>query len=104
MATNIKILKMISGEELLAEVTRETDTHLDLKNVVRVVIMPTANNPKNPTVGFAPWADFSDDKEFTIHKAHVIVTMKPVEQFASQYNSMFSGIVTPSSKLIIPGM
>lgn len=103
MATNIKILKMISGEELLAEVTKETDTHLDVKNVVRVVIMPTANNPKNPTVGFAPWADFSDEKEFTIHKAHVIVTMKPITEFANQYNSMFGGIVAPSSKLIIPG-
>lgn len=103
MAINLKILKMISGEELLGEVTKETDTHLELKNVVRIVIMPTANNPKNPTVGFAPWADFSDDSEFTIHKAHVIVTMKPVNQFVNQYNSMFGGIVTPSSKLIIPG-
>lgn len=104
MATNIKILKMISGEELLAEVTKETDTHLEVKNIVRIVIMPNTTNVKNPTVGFAPWADFSDDTEFTIHKAHVIVTMKPVTQFANQYNSMFSGIVTPPSKLIIPGM
>lgn len=103
MATNLKILKMISGEELLGEVTRETDTHLEVKNIVRIVIMPTASNPKTPTVGFAPWADFSDEKEFTIHKAHVIVTMKPVKEFANQYNSMFGGIVAPSSKLIIPG-
>jgi hypothetical protein len=103
MATNLKILKMISGEELLAEVVSESDTHIEVKNVVRIVIMPTASNPKTPTVGFAPWADFSDDKEFTIHKAHVIVTMKPIKEFSSQYSSMFSGIVTPSSKLIIPG-
>lgn len=103
MATNVKILKMISGEELLGEVVKETDTHLEVKNVVRIVIMPTTSNPKNPTVGFAPWADFSDETEFTIHKAHVIVTMKPVKQFVNQYNSMFGGIVTPASKLIIPG-
>lgn len=104
MATNLKILKMISGEELLAEVLNETDTHISVKNPVRVIVMPTKTSPQNPTVGFAPWADFSDEKEFTIHKAHVIVSMNPVKEFVSQYNSMFSGIVAPpSSKLIIPG-
>jgi hypothetical protein len=104
MATNLKILKMISGEELLAEVLTETDTHITTKNPVRVIVMPSKANPQTPTVGFAPWADFSEEKEFTIHKAHVIVSMKPVQEFVSQYNAMFSGIVTPpSSKLIIPG-
>lgn len=103
MATNIKILKMISGEELLAEITNETETHITIKNPVRVVVMPTKTNPQTPTVGFAPWADFSEEKDFTMHKAHVIVTMKPVQEFVNQYNAMFSGIVAPSSKLIIPG-
>jgi hypothetical protein len=104
MAANIKILKMISGEELLAEVVSETETHISVKNPVRVIVMPTKTSPQNPTVGFAPWADFSEEKQFTIHRAHVIVTMKPVSEFVSQYNSMFGGIVTPpSSKLIIPG-
>lgn len=104
MAINLKILKMISGEEILAEITNETDTHISLKNPVRIIVMPTKANPATPTVGFAPWADFSEEKEFTVHKAHVIVSMKPVMEFINQYNSMFSGIVTPpSSKLIIPG-
>lgn len=102
MATNLKLLKMISGEELLAEITKETDTHVSIKNPVRVVIVPTKTSPQNPTVGFAPWVDFSEEKEFTIHKAHVIVMMKPVQEFINQYNTMFGGIVAPASKLIIP--
>lgn len=102
MAINLKLLKMISGDDLLAEITNETDTHISIKNPVRVVVMPTKANPTQPTVGFAPWNDFSEEKEFTIHRAHVIVTMKPVQEFVNQYNAMFSGIVTPSSKLIIP--
>lgn len=103
MATNIKILKMISGEELLAEITNETETHITIKNPVRVVVMPTKTSPQTPTVGFAPWADFSEEKDFTMHKAHVIVTMKPVQEFVNQYNAMFGGIVAPMSKLIVPG-
>ena len=106
MATNVQILKMITGEELLAEIVDRydaADSFITIKNPVRVVVMPTKTNPQTPTVGFAPWAEFSEEKTFTIHKAHVIVTMRPVQEFINQYNSMFSGIVAPSSKLIIPG-
>lgn len=102
MALNIQILKLIDGNELLAEVSDQTATEITIKNAVRIVVMPSKADPKTPTVGFAPWADFSDEKEFTIHKAHVIVTMKPIQEFINQYNSMFGGIVAPSSKLIMP--
>lgn len=104
MATNLRLIRLISGEELMAEVLSETTTDIKLKNPIRVVIVPSKTSATTPTVGFAPWIEFSDEKEFTIHKAHVIVTMKPVQEFVNQYNSMFGGIVAPSSKLIIPGM
>ena len=105
MAANLKLIRLISGEELMAEVTAETDTGVSIKNPVRVVLMPNKLDPKTPTVGFAPWVEFSEEKDFTIHKAHVIVTMKPVQEFVNQYNSMFGGIVSvPTTKLIIPGM
>jgi hypothetical protein len=104
MAINVKLVKMISGEELIAEVVSDQESHITIKNPVRVVVVPTKTNPQTPTVGFAPWAEFSEEKEFTIHKAHVIVTMKPVQEFINQYSAMFGGLVTPSSKLIIPGM
>ena len=104
MANNVKLLKMISGEELLGEITEEGQNSITIKNAVRVVVVPTKTDPRTPTVGFAPWAEWSEEKEFTIHKAHVIVMMKPVQEFINQYNSMFGGIVAPSSKLILPGM
>jgi hypothetical protein len=105
MATNLKLIRLISGEELMSEVTAETDTVISIKNPVRVVLMPNKVDPKTPTVGFAPWVEFSEEKDFTIHKAHVIVTMKPVQEFINQYNSMFGGIVSvPTTKLLIPGM
>ena len=105
MAANLRLIRLISGEELMAEVKNETDSGISIKNPVRVVLMPNKLDPKTPTVAFAPWIEFSDDKDFTIHKAHVIVTMKPVQEFINQYNSMFGGIVSvPTTKLIMPGM
>jgi len=104
MAMNLRLIRLISGEELMAEVLSETTTDITIKNPIRVVIVPSKTSAATPTVGFAPWIEFSDEKEFTIHKAHVIVTPKPVQEFINQYNTMFGGIVAPTSKLIIPGM
>jgi hypothetical protein len=102
MALNLKLLKLISGEEIFGEVT-ENGNEVTIKNPVRVIIVPSKANPQSPTVAFGMWAEFSEEKEFTIHKAHVIVMMNPVKEFVNNYNSMFGGIVTPSSKLILPG-
>jgi hypothetical protein len=101
MAANIRLIKMISGEDLIAEVVVQTGNEIIVKNPVRVVVMPSKTNPQSPTVGFAPWAEFSDEKQFTIHMNHVIVTMKPIQEFINQFNSMFSGILLPEKKIIV---
>jgi len=105
MAANIKILKLITGEELLAEVTilSQIPTSITLKNPVRIVVMPNKLDPKTPNVGFAPWAEFSEDKSFDLDKAHILAIINPIKEFINQYNTMFGGLVVPSSNLIMPG-
>lgn len=105
MAANIKIIKLITGEELLAEVTISSPipTSITLKNPVRIVVMPNKVDPKTPNVGFAPWAEFSEDKTFDLDKAHILAIINPIKEFVNQYNSMFGGLVVPSSNLILPG-
>ena len=105
MAANIKIIKLITGEELLAEVTISSPipTSITMKNPVRIVVMPNKLDPKTPNVGFAPWAEFSEDKTFELDKAHILAIINPIKEFVNQYNTMFGGLVVPSSNLIIPG-
>lgn len=107
MAANLKIIKLVTGDDLLAEVVNRSTTQFELpsvtfKNPVRIVVVPT-KDPRTPSVGFAPWGEFSDDKEFTIDKTNILCIMTPIQEFINQYNTMFGGIVAPSSKLIIPG-
>lgn len=99
----VKIVKLITGEELLGEILPSTDAVCKIKNPVRIVIMPNKIDPKTPNVGFAPWAEFSEDKEFIIDKRHVLAIINPIKEFINQYNSMFGGLVVPTSNLIIPG-
>jgi len=102
MATNVKIIKLVNGDELLAEVTTTTDI-LKIKNPVRIIVMPNKIDPKTPNIGFAPWADFSEDKSFTLDMSHVLCIMTPIKEFINQYNSMFGGLVLPTGNFITPG-
>lgn len=100
---SVKIIKLITGEELLAEIMPSSESICKIKNPVRIIVMPNKIDPKTPNIGFAPWAEFSDEKEFVLDKSHVLATMTPINEFANQYNSMFGGLVVPKSNLIIPG-
>ena len=100
---SVKIIKLITGEEILADCGKTFDTLIDIKNPVRIIVMPNKIDPKTPNIGFAPWAEFSDDKEFTLDKSHIVAIMTPINEFVNQYNSMFGGLVVPKSNLIIPG-
>lgn len=109
MTQNIKILKLINGDEIIAEVLDSgaalsgDKTKVRITNPVRIVIVPTRTDPKSPTVGFAPWPEFTEEKTFTLDKSHVLVIMDPLKEFITQYSSLMSGIVLPSNKLVIPG-
>ena len=98
-----KIIKLVNGDEILAEVPLQNVDPLVIKNPVRIVVMPNKIDPKTPNIGFAPWADFSDDKEFKLDRANIIVIMNPIKEFVNQYNSMFGGLVLPTSNLLVPG-
>jgi len=105
-ASKIKILKLITGEELLGEcVINEVVGELMIINPVRIVVMPNKLDPKTPNIGFAPWAEFSEDKHVKLDMSHVLCIMTPIKDFLNHYNSMFGGIIlNPNGPgLILPG-
>ena len=97
---NIKILRLSTGEEILGEVTEENSSSLKIKNPVRVVVVPSKADPNNPSVAFAPFIQWSDDKVLTLNANHVITTATPITEFINQYNGMFGGLVVPQTKII----
>ena len=99
---NIKVLKLVTGEEVLTELLENGDK-LTMRNATRIVVMPNKIDPQQPNVGLAPWAQFSDDKDISIDRSHVIAIMEPIKEFKTQYQAAFSGLALPQSKLIIPG-
>jgi len=93
---NVKLIRGVTGEEIVAEVVSETDDTITVQNTI--VVLPTNNG-----VGFAPWATVSskDDPEITVSRNHLVYVAEVQDDVASKYKEMFGNIITPAEKKLI---
>ena len=73
---NIKIVRLATGEEIIGEVMNDTKTDLTLKNPVRILVIPTADQ-KNPKVGFGPFTQWTDRKSTRLNSSHIPLSRMP---------------------------
>ena len=94
--SDIKIVRISTGEELLCTVDSSNKDHLTLSDVA--IWLPTEAN----SLGLAPFMAYSDAKDgMEIPRSYVMFMVDPVETLKKQYQTMFSKIITNDSKLII---
>ena len=94
---DVKLLRIVTGEEVIAELLSETEETITVQN--GLVVLPTNNG-----VGFAPWATVisKEDPEITVSKTHVVYIAEVQEDVCKKYNEMFgSKLITPNSKKLI---
>ena len=94
---NVKLLRIITGEEVVAELVSENDSTITVKN--GLVVLPTQGG-----VGFAPWATVIDDNkpEITLSHNHVVYIAEVSSDVRKKYNELFgSKLVTPDEKKLI---
>jgi len=94
---DVKLIRIVTGEEIIAEVLSETDDTITVQN--GLVVLPNAQG-----VGFAPWATVisKDEPEITMKKTFIVYIAAVQDDVAQKYNEMFgSKLVTPSPKKLI---
>ena len=94
---DVKLIRIVTGEEIIAEVLSETDDTITVQN--GLVVLPSAQG-----VGFAPWATVisKDEPEITVKKTFIVYIAAVQDDVAQKYNEMFgSKLVTPSPKKLI---
>lgn len=99
----VRILKLVTGEEVLGEfLSEDHDTVLLLRNPVGIAVVRGQDG--QPNIGFTPFplhAEQQKDVVFDFQRGNVIYYYEPAEDFVNNYNQLFgSGIVLPSKKLI----
>ena len=94
---NVKLIRIVTGEEIIAELVSQDDDTITVKN--GLVVLPNASG-----VGFAQWATVidPDNPEVTMKQQHIVYVVDVQEDVSKKYNEMFgSKLVTPASKKLI---
>lgn len=99
---SIKMFKLVSGEEVIAEILEENDSILKIRNPVIVALIPQKTATNGPNFGFVPFSFTTNDKEFELCKEKIIFIGNTVSnEFLDQYNQLFSSIITPPSSILM---
>ena len=95
---NVKLIKMWTGEDVIADLVKETDDTVVITNPIMVV--PTGDKGQ---IGLAPWSPIikGKDVEIEVTRRYVVYINEPQEEIVSNYRKMFTGSATPPKKLIL---
>ena len=94
---NVKLIRMWSGEDVIADLIEEKEDSVVFCNPI--VAVPTQSGQ----IGFAPWSPLLKGKgeELEITKKYIVYIADTQEQIEEQYNEMFSVIKAPTKKLVL---
>ena len=94
---NVKLIRMWSGEDVVADLIEEKEDSIVLCNPI--VAVPAGNGQ----MGFAPWSPLLKGKgtELEVSGKYVVYINDPQDQIVDEYQNMFSVIQTPAKKLIM---
>jgi hypothetical protein len=94
---NVKLIRMWSGEDVIADLKDNLTDIIVISNPI--VAIPAGNGQ----LGFAPWSPLlkGKDEEIEISKKYVVYIADTQDQIVEQYQDMFSVIKSPSKKLIV---
>ena len=89
---NIKILRLITSEELIGDWNRETNT---ISNPV--VMVPVSKEQ----IGFTPWIPYAKEEDIKLKEEHILSVLTPETKLVNEYNRVYgSGLVLPQEDLI----
>ena len=93
---NVKLLRISTGEEVVAEIVEESSEFITVKNGLVCI-------PQQQSVGFIPWATVVDkmEPEITVSKRFVVYIAALDPTVKNKYCEMFGGVTTPDKKLIL---
>jgi len=90
---NIKVIRLVTAEELIGEWDQEKTT------ITNPVIMVPVSKDK---IGFQPWITLGEDEEIFLKDQHIMAIVTPDVKLQNEYNRVFgSGLVIPGDREIL---
>lgn len=95
----IKILKLVTGEEIIADVTTNDD-FLKLDKPCALQIFPSRSDPQQPQMALIPYAAYTEDHVVNVKETDVIWSEPPIKELYNQYNSIFGNGIVVANNLV----
>ena len=91
MTNDVKVLKLITGEELIARVIEEKNNLITLEKPMTLQMLP---NTSTGQVGFAmvPWMKAAKNDKVVISVEHILVTDGASDQTEKNYLQVVTGL------------
>jgi hypothetical protein len=98
--SDIKVYKLINGEEIITKVTGEDESSIQCENPASIVIQDAGGGKAG--VGMAPYMPYIEKGGVSIMKNALASEGTADEKLAGEYNRIFgSGLVVPQKQKII---
>lgn len=96
--SEVMIIRLISGEEIIANVTKNGNNTITLKDPT--VLIPS---PEGKLL-LARWIPYADtDDGVTLEERHLVFTVKPQKQLEEHYTTtVVNNLVIPGKKIVDP--
>ena len=92
MANDVKVLKLITGEEVIARITKEKNNLITLEKPM--ILQMLAPNTTTGQIGFAlvPWMKAAKNEKVTISTEHIIAEDEASDQTEKNYLQVVTGL------------
>ena len=100
MADELRILKLITGEEIVGNITERSGDLISIENPC--VLGIGMNSSGKASLQMQPMLIFSEQKKVDILRANIIYDVSVAPEIENKYNEIYgSGIVMPKKQSII---
>ena len=104
--TDVKLLRLTTGEDIVAEVTNQQYSDND-KTVTTIkkpfVLIPMQQNQSSgqeSKLYFSPFIPFADNEEMNIKESNIIVINEPKPEIKENYLNYIGAVVPVENKII----
>ena len=93
----VKLIRMWTGEDVVADLVKETDDSVTIVNPI--VAVPSGQG----NIAFAPWSPIlkGDNTQIEITKKYVVYISETQDEIIEQYNQMYPPVAIPPKKKLI---
>ena len=91
-----KLIRLVSGEEIIAKVVAETSNGLQIEKPS--ILLPAGQG----RLALVPWLPYAESETMLLPEKVIAFSIEPKKDLSNEYASMTSGLVVPDAKVSSP--